>query len=193
MSAPLPPISFLQARDWHAGPRSKIDLIVIHTAEVAPTPSSAEALMRACHRGGLNADGSKRLASWHFAVDSDSITQSVRETDIAFHAPGANNNGLGIELATRAVSAAWGDAYHLAMLDLAARLVAKLCTTWKIPAKFVDADHIVAGSSGITRHLDVTNAFKRSTHTDPGPAFPLSKFLDMVDDALPTQTRKITP
>lgn len=189
----LPPIPFLSARDFTKGPRSIVDLVVIHTAEVAPTLSSAEALMRACHRGSFDASGKPRLASWHFAVDCDSITQSVHEEDIAFHAPGANRNGIGIELATRAAAAAWGDAYHQAMLDLAARLTAKLCTTWQIPVKFVDADRLVAGGRGITRHLDVTNAFKRSTHTDPGTGFPLSKFIDMVDDAMPTQTHKITP
>lgn len=191
---PLPPIAFLQSRDYTPGPRTKIDLIVIHTAEVAPLSTSAEALMQACARGGYNADGTKRLASWHFAVDSDSITQSVHETDIAWHAPGANNNGIGIELATRAATADWTDPYHTAMLDLAARLVAKLCVDWSIPQQAVDVAGLLAKGRGITTHACVSDAFKKSSHQDPGAAFPLAAFIDLVIDATPTMrvTRPLT-
>lgn len=190
-TAPLPPIPFLPARDFTPANRAVVDLIVIHTAEVAPLSTSAEALMQACHRGGMNPDGTKRLASWHFAIDDNSITQSVRETDVAWHAPGANSNGIGIELATRAATANWTDPYHTAMLDLAARLVAKLCVDWSIPLVAVDVAGLLLKRRGITRHMDVSNAFKKSSHQDPGPHFLLTSFVDKAIDATPTI--RITP
>lgn len=103
----------------------------------------------------------------------------MRDSDIAWHAPGANNNGIGIELATRASSTVldWSNDYHHEMLGLAAQLVAYLCTKWNIPIAFVDAAGLVAGGRGITTHRCVTDAFKKGTHTDPGESFPMDSFL----------------
>jgi hypothetical protein len=38
----------------------------------------------------------------------------------------------------------------------------------------------VAGKRGITTHLEVSRAYKRSTHTDPGPGWPMAEMLKMV-------------
>ena len=46
-----------------------------------------------------------------------------------------------------------------------------------IPLQFVDADGLVAKKRGVTTHACVTQAFHRSTHTDPGAAFPLDTYL----------------
>jgi hypothetical protein len=179
-------IPFLQARYYHPGPRAKVDLVVIHTAEVAPVSTSAEALIQACARGGTNPDGTPRPASWHYAVDSDLITQSVKEADIAWHAPGANFSGIGIELATRSNTADWNDDYHTRMLLLASKIVSKICVTWGIPLKWVDTKGLLVKGRGITTHAAVSSAFKKSTHTDPGPHFPMESFIALVIDATPT-------
>src|SRR5688572_4176947 len=89
-------IPFRQARHYRPSPQGRpIRWIVIHSAEIGESLAGAEALMNVCAT-------QERVASWHYAVDADSITQSVREHDIAFHAPGASSKSIGIELAGRA-------------------------------------------------------------------------------------------
>jgi len=168
-------IPFLQARHFRPGPRARVDLVVIHSAEIGESFQGAEALMKV-------AASQERVASWHYAVDADSITQSVREEDIAFHAPGANNNGVGIELTGRASQSAanWDDDFSRRMLELAAGLTSSICSRWSIPVQFIDAAGLLAGQRGITTHRMVSQAFKKSTHTDPGPNFPMGRFLELV-------------
>lgn len=171
----MKPIPFLQAKHFRLGPRKTVDLVVIHSAEIGESLEGAEALMRVCATN-------PRVASWHYAVDADSITQSVHEADIAFHAPGANHNGIGIELSGRArqTQAEWQDAYSLHMLDRAAELVADICTRWNIPVQSVDRWGLRAGSRGITTHAAVSKAFGKSDHWDPGPNFPMEWLLERV-------------
>jgi N-acetyl-anhydromuramyl-L-alanine amidase AmpD len=172
-------IEFLQARHFRKGPRTRVDLVVIHSAEVAESPQSAEALMKACATGD-------RVASWHYAVDCDSITQSVREEDIAFHAPGANNNGIGIELSGRARQnpADWSDAYSRGTLARASELTASICLRWAVPVEYVGVAELLDGRRGITTHANVSEAFKKSDHSDPGLNFPMARFLEQVKTEL---------
>jgi N-acetyl-anhydromuramyl-L-alanine amidase AmpD len=168
-------IPFLQAKHFKNGPR-KVDLVVIHTAEIGESLAGAEALMKVCAT-------QERVASWHYAVDADSVTQSVHELDIAFHAPGANHNGVGIELSGRArqTPEEWQDAYSFRMLELAADLVAKICARYELPTVFVPRETLkLPGAQGITTHAEVSKAFGKSTHWDPGPHFPMAHFLERV-------------
>jgi hypothetical protein len=48
------------------------------------------------------------------------------------------------------------------------------------PAEFVNSAGQLAGNRGVTFHREVSLAWKKSTHTDPGPNFPTVKFLDAV-------------
>ncbi len=166
-------IPFMQARYYISPPTArKIDLVVLHCAVVQPSAGAAEWLMKYCAHND-------RVASWHKAIDSDSITQSVKDEHIAFHAPGANRNSLGYELATHGEpkSDQWADIYHKKMLTLAAWLVAGDCVKYKLEPYFVNAAGLLEGRRGITTHAEVTAAFKKSTHTDPGPHFPMKDFL----------------
>lgn len=179
-STPVETISFRQAVSYTRGRTAPISLLVIHSAECAETATAAEALQ------GWAAGPSAPKASWHYAVDSDSTTQSVRDEDTAWHAPGVNDRAIGVELAGRAsqTPAQWADAYSTAVLDRAARLFARLCNRHSIPAVYVDAAGLQRGERGITTHADVSRAFKRSTHTDPGSGFPLAAFIAMVSELL---------
>lgn len=168
---------YLEAKNYTKVDRSKqIRHIVIHSAEIKETLTAAEALAKWC--AGPNAAKS----SWHFAVDADSITQSVKEEFIAWHAPGANKTGIGIELAgyARQTEEEWRDEFSWQTLQRAARLVSYLCRRWNIPQQFVDAAGLRYGVGGITTHAEVSKAFKKSTHTDPGKGFPMEDFLRLV-------------
>jgi hypothetical protein len=167
-------IPFRQAKHYRKGPRS-VDLVVIHSAEFPEGAGGAEALMNLCAEN-------TRVASWHYAADNNSITQSVREEDIAFHAPGANNNGVGIELCgyARQSSEDWADDFSHDMLGRVAGLTASICLRWNVPVQWVDAEGLLEGRRGITTHAMVSTAFKKSDHMDPGRGFPMEPFLERV-------------
>lgn len=175
----LSAIPYREAENWTrvgAPPRKK--LIVLHCMEYPEKPDSAEW----CARYFAGLEGRAPRASAHACVDSDSIVQCVPWDQIAWHAPGANTTGIGIEHAGygKQSLADWMDAYSQSMLDLSAWLAAELCTKFQIPIDFVDASELLAGAAGITTHAEVTRAWRRSTHTDPGIGFPIGDYLRFV-------------
>lgn len=175
----LSKIAYLPARNFRrvTTPRA-IDLLVIHTAEIAEQPTSAEALM------SWVAGPKAPMASWHFAVDNDSITRSVLDEHIAFHAPGANERGIGIELCGYAAQTAkqWEDEYSQRVLENAAQLMAELSRKHNIPLRVLDAAALKRGERGITTHSAVSLAYKKSTHWDPGPHFPMDSLLERITE-----------
>ena len=152
-----------------------IDVVVIHTAEVGERADSAEAVASWFSRPSTQ-------VSAHYCVDADSVVQCVRERDIAWHARGGNANSIGIELAgyARQTKANWADAYSRSVLERAAELTASICDRHAIPIRRLRAAGLRAGRRGITGHVDVSEAFQKSDHWDPGPNFPWPSFLELV-------------
>lgn len=173
-------IPFVQARNYTHGRSNPIDLIVIHTMESPEKPDTAESV--AAWFAGPNAP----QASAHYCIDADSIVACVRDTDVAWHAPGANHNGLGLEHAGRAAQSAaeWNDDYSSRLLDLSSELVAQKCAKYDIPAVWLSPAQLRAGKRGITGHVQVSEAFKRSDHTDPGKSFPVEAYIARVREHL---------
>ena len=160
----------------YAGRRAPIRLIVIHTMEVPETNGAAEAV------GKAFADPI-RQASAHVGVDANSTVRYVPDDDTAWAAPGANADGLQIELAGRAgqIARQWSDGPSRAILERAARQVAAWCRTYRIPARWLTDAQLADGKTrGIVGHADVSRVFKLSDHTDPGRAFPRASFLARV-------------
>lgn len=171
-------MQFVQARNYTPGPRrGKALFVVIHSMESQETSKTAENV------ASWFAGPSAPKASAHYCVDSDSIVQCVAEDDIAWHAPGVNADGIGIELAGRAAQSRedWLDEYGVRMLDLAAVLVADICSRHDIPAEYVGAEGLRTKTPGIVGHVDATIAFgKVGGHVDPGPHFPWDYFIERV-------------
>ncbi|MBA2726488.1 MAG: N-acetylmuramoyl-L-alanine amidase [Actinobacteria bacterium] len=161
-------------------PARKIDVIVIHDMESPEGMTTAEDVAR-----NWFAKSSVK-ASAHYNVDGNSAVQCVPDKDVAWAAPGANHNGLQIELAGKARQTVqeWADAYSSGMLARAAALVAVLCKKYNIPASFVNENGLLAGRRGITTHNAVSLAYKRSDHSDPGPNFPMAAFVAEVQKNL---------
>lgn len=182
-SASMQEIKFVQARNFTKGRKDPktgkpcgIDLLVIHDMESAESTKTAENV--AAWFAGPNAP----RASAHYNVDSDSIVQSVRDEDTAWHAPGANHNGIGIEHAgyAKQTAAEWADEFSAAMLERSSTLMASLCDKHGVPVVFVSAAGLLRGERGITTHAEVSKAFKKSTHVDPGKNFPLTSFIEAI-------------
>lgn len=173
-------IPFVQARNYTKGRSNHIDVLVIHTMESPEKPDTAESV------ANWFAGSTAPQASAHYCIDSNSVVQCVHDTDVAWHAPGANHNGIGFEHAGRAAQtkADWSDDYSTKMLDLSAQLVAEKCTKYGIPAVWLSSADLIAGKRGITGHVQVSDAFKRSDHRDPGTTFPVEAYLALVKSHL---------
>ena len=155
-----------------------IHVVVIHTMESAERGDAAEAVARWFARPEAE-------VSAHYCVDADSVVQCVREEDVAWHARGGNASSIGIELAGYAGqgSKGWDADYSWAVLERAAALVADICTRYAIPVRWVRAEGLRNGARGLTGHVEVSRAFRKSDHWDPGPAFPAARFLRLVRQA----------
>lgn len=178
---PLPDIPFVQAKHIGTGrPAGAINQIIIHTAETPKTSTAAKSV------AGYFAT-TDTVASAHYIVDAGSIYQSVKEDDQAWHAAGDNAHSIGIEHAGYAKQSAdeWQDEYNQQMLALSARLAADIASRYGIPAVRLTVADLIAGKSGFASHADVSKAFKKSDHADPGPNFPWDSYLASVASKLP--------
>lgn len=189
-SATIPPppmlphsIPFVEAKHYLRKPRSVVDMIVLHCMEAPEAATTAE-------RCAVYFATTATVASAHYCVDADSVVQCVPDHCVAYHAPGANHNGIGIELAgyARQSRTEWLDPFGARMLWLAAQLVARKCAERDIPIAYLPAARLLGPRArGITTHREVSLAFKRSTHSDPGPGFPIDHFLEQVELATDAQ------
>jgi N-acetyl-anhydromuramyl-L-alanine amidase AmpD len=173
-------IPFIQAKNCkilHPNVRG-VTVITIHTMESAEKPGTAENVAR------WFAGPTSPMASAHFCIDPTNIIQCVRVSDVAYHAPGVNNNGVGFELAGRArqTPIEWADEDSLKILMKAARLSARIAKQYSIPVIKLTSESLKNGGSGFCGHDDATKAFPGPgrTHWDPGPGMPWAWFLDLV-------------
>jgi len=163
--------------------RNAIDWIVLHCMASPETPQRAEQCARYMQTlSEVDHDGKPIKKSAHYYGDCDSFVQGVPDNRIAYHAPGCNERGIGIEHAGQAFQTReqWLDDFGIQMLSLSAQLTARLVAKWNVPIVYVDAAGLLAKQRGITVHAEVTKAFKRSTHTDPGEGFPIDWYLETV-------------
>lgn len=171
-------VPYVEAANWsRALPSQSKRLIVIHCMEAVEAATTAEGV--ADWFAGKR--GPAPQTSAHYCVDSDSVICCVHSDRVAWHAPGANREGIGVELAgfVRQTQQEWLDAYSASMLRLAAKLVRALNRRHGIPLAYVDEWSLGSpGATGVTTHRDVSRAYHKSTHTDPGPNFPMDQFLE---------------
>lgn len=178
---------FKQARNYTKGRIKPVQLIVLHSMESPERVNTAENV------AGYFAGSNAPMASAHYCVDADSIVQSVRLEDTAYHCKNANANGVGIEHAGYAKQTRneWLDPYGKAMLELSAQLTAALCSRYNIPprrAQFASKDNPRVVSPGICGHADVPN---HGSHWDPGPGFPMDYYLERVKFYLDSSLERV--
>lgn len=169
---PAPP--FIAAR-WFGGRQTPRTIVIHGTA--SPTVRGGA---RATAKFFANRPASGKTSA-HYSVDPGEVIQSVGDHSVAYHC-GHNQDSIGIELCDpqAGFGARWADADHKPMLARAATLVAELCLAYDIPDVRIQPSGLVAGKHGICGHVDMSNAFHASTHTDPGPDFPWTEFIHQV-------------
>lgn len=171
-------VQFIPSRWFTRTDGRSIDLVVLHTVEGDPDrpggdDTAAENVARYCQTR-------PEKVSAHWFVDDDSIVRGVRDQDVAYAAPGANHNGIQIEMCgyARWTRDQWlGE--HMGTLCNTARLIAHYYRRANVPIIYVDEHGLGRGHRGVTTHHDVTQAFRRSTHTDPGPGFPVHDVIQL--------------
>jgi len=153
----------------------RVDELVIHCMQSKEKPGTARQV-------AIMWQGDEPKSSAHYALDKDEIISCVPEEFVAWAAPGANQEGIHVEFAGKAEQTyqEWFDPYSRDMLRKAIPLFVDICRRYNLPAKFVDADGLVHGERGITTHAEVSKAFKKSSHWDPGPDFPLAWFIGRI-------------
>lgn len=177
-------MEYIAAKQHGPAANYPIRRIVMHGTVSPCVPGGARAIAGMFHN-------TTRDASAQYVVDPTAVIQCVRDNVVAYGAP-PNPGSIHVEQCDPQTgsSGRWRDANHQAMLRLAARLVAALCRKYDIPAVKLSAADLRAGRKGICGHADVSAAWHQTDHVDPGPDYPWSQFLALVNAALhpPTPT-----
>lgn len=177
VAPPSPPM--IGPAKFHGGANNKpIHRVVIHCTVSPCQPGNARSV------ANYFKSAVTRPSSAHYVVDPAEIVQCVGDSTVAYHAP-PNTNSIGVELSDMQAGAItrWQDANHKAMLALAAPLVARLCLAYDVPITRLSVADLKAKKHGICGHVDVSNAFHETTHTDPGNGFPWDAFMKQVKEA----------
>jgi len=126
--------------------------------------------------------GTPTAAHYNISRTGD-VCQMVDDDKKCYHAGNYNSRSIGIE--HEVYIGGWpvktmngkvkappypADEFPDAMLQASARVVAALCSKYKIPIS----------RGNIIGHSEVPGA----THTDPGVLFPWSRYMELVDDAV---------
>jgi N-acetyl-anhydromuramyl-L-alanine amidase AmpD len=181
MTYPPPAPTYLGPPKFHGAADNKpIHRVVIH-GTVSPCKKGGARAIAAYFRTTVTTPSSA-----HYVVDPGEVVQVTYDSVEAYHAP-PNIHSLGVELCDPQTGkdGRWAYPAHEAMLHHAAELVAQLCAAYGVPVVRVGSAGLLSGRHGICGHVDVSNAWRQTTHTDPGDAFPWPHFMDLVRAADP--------
>lgn len=175
--------SFVLAKWFRAGRQGKaVRLLVAHCTVSKEMGTGAEAVANYFKAG-------TRKASAHAVGDSNSVVGCVKDTDTAFAAAGANNDGWHFEFVGMPDQTAdqWDDEFSKAMLHRAAPYWRQRAEMWGIPHRWLTVAEVAAGKAGFCTHHDISRAFPNVStgHWDPGPEFPKARFLELVNGTTP--------
>jgi hypothetical protein len=168
----------------HGGTRSmsSVDLVVLHSTEGNTAKGAAEWF--ATTLPGL--PESKQPGSAHLIVDDAACYRALPDDVVPYGAPHGNVNGLHIEMAGFHNWTRQEWLSHLPTIEKAAGAAAAWGKKYGIPMRFVDAAGLRRGESGVTTHLELTQAFTPGGHVDPGTDFPLDVFFEYAGGSAPS-------
>jgi hypothetical protein len=156
---------------------SSLRVIVLHSTESPSARSSARYFQ------DPGATGSTQVL-----VGEDGCYRSVDDLRVPAGAPGANHDGLHVEVAGYAK---WSRDQWWENAPRALEALPGILRAWSdaygIPLHYVDHKGLLRGESGVTTHADVTRAYSGGEgHYDPGKGFPLDEVLTAARGSLLT-------
>jgi len=171
---------YIPAYKQLAGRSRNVRLVVMHATQSPERKGAA----RAVANWFANPDAG---GSAHVTCDADEDVESVKPHNTAAGAPGANQDGYHIEQVGYSEQNAvqWDDDYSRRVIARSAARASWACEFFGLPKVWLSVTDIRAGKSGITDHVSCTLAFKKGSHWDPGPNWPRSKFMKLVNGATP--------
>lgn len=118
------------------------------------------------------------LGSTQLEFDCESTYRTLPDLEIPWGAPPLNPSGLHGELAGYSAWTPKGWILRKRMLMRAGWKYAEWSIKYDIPARWLTARQLVEltedpgkGKGGFTSHAEISKAWKRTDHTDPGPGF----------------------
>lgn len=163
------------------GPRARTLYAVVHTQEGDGTAVSLANYLNSTATG-------PNPVSYNLTVDAVDTVEVVPVIEGPWAAGDANN--IAVHLCFAGSRAGWKRADWLArdaMLKRGAKAVAAACKQFDIPAvKVLSANGWPVTPKGITGHVDFGR--RGGGHTDPGPEFPWTEFIEMVQVYMGTET-----
>lgn len=174
-------LRYVPAANYTWSNRTALRVVVIHTMEAPENYGTAAAVASWFH----GPDPEPPAASAHLCIDAGEAIETCKPEFIAWAAPGCNSDGYQVEHAGYASQGAeaWDDDYSQKMLRLSAGVVAKVAAFYQVPLKKLSVEELKAGARGFVGHVDVSNAYHKSTHVDPGGDFPWDRYLELVREA----------
>lgn len=181
MTAPTVLDWHLRFNFGHSRPLSAIQAMFIHTTENAASTSAED------------------VAAWQIKTESGSYHQLVDRTKVLIEntddwvtwSTGNRGNDVGLHVSVVG-RAAWSrdqwmqeEANH-GTLSRLAWVLAKWSKLHDLPLKYVPGLALRRGERGVSTHDAARIAWGVTTHTDPGPAFPMDVVLKLAADILDT-------
>lgn len=183
-----------------AGDNANPTRVVLHatcpTIGYPGASTAGEAMATARYFAGGTAGGSA-----HYVEDASGEAHCVPDNTVAFHAP-PNQASIGIEVCAEGGQYAqsytreqWLSPAVWPAVARAAARTRELCDRFGIPTVRIGVSELLAGAHGICGHVDVSNAWRQSTHSDPGDGWPWPEFMAAVTGNTPTPSapREVDP
>lgn len=143
---------------------------ILHTSEGGELTNSAEALSSFMTTPAT----ATNVASYHAVFDTDRVLPAVPYDTVAYSAAGGNAQGVHGCFPGKAgqTRTQWLDTNSRAMIRQAAAWLCDVSVQLNIPLAIITPAQMVAKARGIGDHYTVTQAFRKTNHTDVGAGFP---------------------
>lgn len=124
--------------------------------------------------------------SAHYVVDLEDEQHCVPDNVIAWHAP-PNKGSIGIEICAEAsyTRDEWLSDAVWPAVEKAAERHLELSARFNVPLVRLSPVDLLAGREGYCGHVDVSQTWHETNHTDPGPGFPWDEYAKLLNAAAP--------
>jgi N-acetyl-anhydromuramyl-L-alanine amidase AmpD len=130
--------------------------------------------------------------STHIVVDSTEALQTLTLDRNAWHSGSAWGNSKAISFELRGKNT-WSADYWRTVIDRVAPVIAECCVLYAIPVRHLTVEEARKKvMKGFVTHDDMRQAWGGTTHTDPGPNFPMQYLLDTVNKEITGMTESQT-